>query len=127
MNLDLGIPRGAAAPNLPAPKAVQVGAQIPFGVSDSTCQWSGVFTLRADTDPLASGPLAAPFVCAGSKHYLAAIRYRYRRNLAARQQLLVLARRLGGDTRHPSLSVTGPYAVEARSVLEALRSGRAGR
>lgn len=101
--------------------------RIPFGVSDSACQWSGVFVLRADTDPLASGPLAAPFVCAGSKHYLAALRYRFRRNLAARQQLLVLARRLVGDARHPPLSVTGPYAAEARVVLEALRAGRAGR
>ncbi|MBK1723835.1 hypothetical protein CKO23_16560 [Thiocystis violacea] len=52
--------------------------------------------------------------------YRARIRWRYRNSPAARQQLAVLARHLAGGDARPPLSITGPFAAEARAILTAI-------
>lgn len=81
----------------------------------------GVFKLTADTAPGAPGPLAALPGCTDPPHYRAAIRWRYTNCPASRQQLWVLARHLAGDGHRAPLVIAGPFAAEARAILEQIR------
>ena len=83
--------------------------------------FSGTFRLTADTAPGAPGPLAALPGCTDPHHYRASIRWRYTNCPAARQQLWVLARHLDGDAHRAPLTLSGPFAAEARAILEQMR------
>lgn len=84
--------------------------------------WTGQFDLNADTHPEATGPLAAPPECVDVDVYRAALRERFATNPAIRQQLAVLARHVAGVGARRALPVRGPFADEARAILEALVS-----
>lgn len=68
-----------------------------------------------DTTPGASGPFAPPSGWDGSAEaYRALLRDRYRGNVAARQQMGIVAMR-------PALACfSGPWADEARAVVDAI-------
>ncbi|NEV61523.1 hypothetical protein [Thiorhodococcus minor] len=82
--------------------------------------WRGVFQLAADTHSGAVGPLAATPECASPEGYRALLRRRYRNCPDVRQQLAVLARHLAGGSARAPLPITGPYADEAREILNAI-------
>lgn len=84
--------------------------------------WTGQFVLNADTHSEATGPLAAPPECASADVYRTALRERFATNPAIRQQLAVLARHVAGVGARRALPVRGPFADEARAILEALVS-----
>lgn len=77
----------------------------------------GAFHLVADTTPGVFGPLAASMECDSDTSYRSAIRDRYAADLAARQQLAVIARYLRGTQHRPVIEVTGPFSAEARAIL----------
>ncbi|TCT21215.1 hypothetical protein [Thiobaca trueperi] len=83
--------------------------------------WAGPFRLTADTAPGAPGPLAALPTCTSPHAYRAAIRWRYTNCPASRQQLWVLARHLNGDGHRAPLNLSGPFAAEARAILNQMR------
>ena len=87
-------------------------------------RWEGRFDMsQIDTNPGASGPFAPPTGGDGdSDAYRELIRGRYRNDLAARQQIGVVAVRLG-SLHHRSVSFTGHWAIEARAIVETLAEG----
>jgi hypothetical protein len=92
----------------------------PPSANEGYREWSGCFVLAADTCPEAAGPLAAPRDCASAEEYRAAIRWRYRNSPSARQQLAVIARHVLQGLGRSWLPVTGPFAHEAREILESI-------
>lgn len=77
---------------------------------------------RIDTAPGSGGLLAPGARWRGDAHaYRAVIRERYRSCPAYRVQVAVAAR-FFASPRAVEVRVTGPYAEEARQVLEALRA-----
>jgi len=81
----------------------------------------GVIDLsRGDTTPGAGGVLAPPHGWTGeAAAYRAWLRERFREDIGARQQLLVMAR-WWGDPGRPPVALEGPYAEEAAAILDDL-------
>jgi len=86
--------------------------------------FSGIFELRADTEPGAPGPMSAPLGCTGPGAYRAEIRRRFTGDRAVRQQMAVMSRRLRGTQHHGPVPATEPFAGEAREILASIRGRR---
>ena len=78
--------------------------------------WSGNFDMhQIDTTPGAAGPFAPPSGWTGGREeYRALLRERYGRDVAARQQMGVVAMRLR------LVSFSGPWAEEAIDIVGAI-------
>ena len=76
-----------------------------------------------DTTPGARCALAP---AAGSspttEQYRALMRERYRTNVCARQHMAVYAWRLYARPHHRATTIVGPYALEARTILESINA-----
>lgn len=83
--------------------------------------FSGIFELRADTEPGTPGPMSAPVRCTGPEAYRTEIRGRFARDRAARQQMAVMSRRLREARHHGPVPVTRPFAGEAREILVSIQ------
>lgn len=78
---------------------------------------------QADTRPGAGGAMSPPADFAGDGgDYTRLIRARYRTDPARRQAMLILARRRRGSPQAPAVEIAGPWAAEARAILEKLGS-----
>lgn len=93
------------------------------GAESDSGAFTGIFRLSADTERGAPGPLAAPLHCGSADEYLAAIRWRYANCPGVRQQLVIIAWRTRNEHAE-RIPVLGPFAAEAKQILEALTEGR---
>lgn len=82
--------------------------------------FSGSFAMRADTAPGADGPMAAPDGRCNRITYRLAIRERFKNDLAARQQMACLARRLKDAQHHARIPITGPFVEDAHDILQSI-------
>lgn len=86
--------------------------RLPAGVVDFS---------HVDTTPGAGGVLAPPpETDLDAAAYRALIRDRYRCDHGARQHLLSYARRINASEYHRATPIIGPFAIEARAILNAI-------
>lgn len=74
------------------------------------------------TEPGAHGALAPPFAFdGGPDRYLAAMRQRYLHNPEVRQCIIIAALRANREPHRDVITYTGPYAEQARLIIEGTR------
>jgi len=119
-SLSSAIRRGQGAATAPRPSIRTVAPadastgllRLPAGIVDFS---------HIDTTPGSGGVLAPPpETDLTTDVYRALIRDRYRRDHGARQHLLAYARRLNTSKYHRATPIIGPFAAEARAILNAI-------
>jgi hypothetical protein len=79
-----------------------------------------------DTTPGARCAMAPSHGSALDPHqYQNLMRERYRADMAARQHMAIYARRLYSRPNHAATNIVGPYATQARTILEAINARHA--